>query len=126
MSESVESLLSSDLRIDVEDVAEPPTLLLTWRGKSNQRNPEKVLRPFFERIVEVAKKRSVPVEMRFHELQHFNSSTITSVIDLIEDARKKQVRLIIAYAGAIKWQRVSFDALRVFKKNDGMLELKAS
>lgn len=65
------------------------------------------------------------VEMRFHALEHFNSSTITSVIEFIQDARDKGVRLVIAYNGEINWQRLSFDALRVFTRGDGMLELRS-
>lgn len=126
MTEPLENLRAADLQIDVEDVADSNALRLTWRGKSNERNPEKVLGPFFKRVLDVAAERKVTVEMRFHELQHFNSSTITSVIGLIEAARAKTVRLTLTYSGTTKWQRVSFDALRVFSRGDGLLELRAS
>lgn len=122
----MESLKNADLVIDVEDVAAPPCLRLVWRGRSADRYPGRVLGPFFSSALDEAAGKGAAIEMRFHALEHFNSSTITSVIELIQDARARGVRLVIAYDGAIKWQRLSFDALRVFNKGDGLLELRPS
>lgn len=122
---SVESLKVADLSIEVEEVGAPPGLRLAWRGKSNDRQPSRVLSPFFNQVLDYAAGKALPVEMRFHDLQHFNSSTITAVIELIEDAREKEVKLVLSYDGATRWQRVSFEALKVFRQPDGMLELRA-
>ena len=35
-----------------------------------------------------------------------------------------QVRLVIVYDENLKWQRLSFDALRVFDKSDQLFELR--
>ena len=60
----------------------------------------------------------------FTKLEHFNSSTITSIIQLIQECRAKGVKLVIVFDAAVKWQKLSFDALRVFAKPDGLLELR--
>jgi hypothetical protein len=33
---------------------------------------------------------------------------------------------VIAYDRAVKWQRISFEALGVFDKGDGLLEIQGS
>lgn len=120
----MESLKTADLTIEVEPVAEPHSLRLVWRGRSADRYPGRVLGPFFTAVLDECAATGASVEMRFHALEHFNSSTITSVIEFIQDSRARNVRLVLAYDGAIKWQRLSFDALRVFNKGDGLLELR--
>ena len=124
MAASMEGLKAGDLTIDVGESTAPPAISMTWRGKSNDRFPRRTLGPFFERVLGVAQTRKVPVEMHFTKLEHFNSSTITSVIELIQEARSKQVPLVIHYDGKVTWQKVTFEALRVFVKNDGLLELR--
>lgn len=121
---AMEDLKTADLVIEVREAAEPPTLLLSWRGRSAERYPNRVLGPFFAQALDRAAELGAALEMRFHALEHFNSSTITAVIELIQDARARGVRLVIAYDGSIKWQRLSFDALRVFNRGDALLELR--
>ena len=116
----MENLSSDDLTIEVmgsanEDPAAP--LVLVWRGKSDDRYPGKVL--------EAAGERRCAVEMHFEKLDHFNSSTIAAVIRFIQDARVRGVRLVLVYNQQLKWQKLSFDALRVFAKDD-LLELRAT
>jgi hypothetical protein len=122
----MEGLRFGDLAIDLVENEAPPAIRLDWRGKSNDRFPRKTLGPFFERVLAQAQTRRAPVEMRFNTLEHFNSSTITSVIELIHDARARTVPLVLSYDGKVTWQKVTFEALRVFVKGDGLLELRAS
>jgi hypothetical protein len=44
------------------------------------------------------------------------------VFELIQEARAKSVPLLINYDGKVTWQKVTFEALRVFVKHDGLLE----
>ena len=62
--------------------------------------------------------------MSFAALEHFNSSTVTSVIQLIQEARHRAIRLEVVYDPSRKWQRLSFDALRIFDKADGLFALR--
>jgi hypothetical protein len=118
----VESLRAGDLTIEAICPPPPAPLRLVWRGKSDDRNPQNALAPYFAQVLERAAERGTAVEMRFDELDHFNSSTIGAVIKLIQDARARGVRLVLLYDARVKWQKLSFDALRVFKV-DELLEL---
>lgn len=121
----MDSLTAGDLTIEVaKDRSE--AIRCIWRGRSNDRNPNQALAPYFAQLIAAAGETSVPLEMQFQHLEHFNSSTITSLIRLIQDARAKQVRLVIVYDQNLKWQRLSFDALRVFDKSDQLFELRTS
>lgn len=121
----MENLTAGDLTIELaEDQTE--AIRCTWRGRSNDRNPNDALAPYFSRLLAAANETAVPLEMHFQHLEHFNSSTITSLIRLIQDARAKHVRLVLIYDQNLKWQRLSFDALRVFDKSDNLFELRTS
>jgi hypothetical protein len=116
---SVDALASGDLRIDVAS-ADGGAVVCTWTGKSNDRSPQLVLGPWFETLLAAKPAR---IEMHFEKLDHFNSSTITALIRLIQTARAKSVKLAFVYDPNLKWQRLSFDALRVFDKGDHAFEL---
>jgi hypothetical protein len=119
------SLIVGDLRIEAieDDLAAPVRLL--WKGKSNNRHPGEALAPYFREILTAVNARRVPLELHFEKLEHFNSSTITSIIQLIQDSRARAVKLVLVYDQALKWQKLSFDALRVFARDD-LLELRAA
>jgi hypothetical protein len=119
----MEDLVAGDLKIQVA-VREPATIELLWTGKSNARNPTAVLQPFFANVLAEATEKKHAIELHFEKLEHFNSSTITSIIQLIQDARTRGVKLTILFDHLVKWQKLSFDALRVFAKGDGLLELR--
>lgn len=116
-------LVMSDLRIEEMQADPQLPIRLLWRGRSNERQPAKTLAPYFSDVLAAAASRTVPLEMHFEELEYFNSSTITYLIQLIQDARQKGIRLTLVYDPVRKWQKLSFDALRVFAK-DGLLELR--
>jgi hypothetical protein len=120
----MEDLRSGDLCIAVlppAGAAQPVRLL--WRGKSTERNPGLVLSPFFAKVLELAAKEQAAIEMIFHELEHFNSSTITAVIQFIQNARQQSAKVTVIYNPALKWQKLAFEALRVFSRGDDLLEL---
>ena len=119
----MENFISGSLAIHV--TVGSGALRLDWRGKSNDRQPGKQLSPFFAKASAVAQERHVSIEMHFENLEYFNSSTITSIIQLIQDMRQKKIALVIVFAGNVKWQKLGFDALRIFDKGDQLLSFKA-
>jgi len=119
----MENLIADDLTIEVSEAEAPAPLTLVWKGKSDDRYPGKVLGPYFGRVLARAEERKSSVEMHFEKLDHFNSSTIAAVIRFIQDARQRGVKLVLVYNQQLKWQKLSFDALRVFAKDD-LLELR--
>jgi hypothetical protein len=117
-------LRAGSLVIDVEDRgADGPRVV--WQGKSSDRHPETVLEPFFATLVEECAARGVSMEMRFERLHHFNSSTIGYLIKLIQDMRARTVPLVIYFDHALLWQKLSFEALRVFSK-DKLLQIRGA
>jgi hypothetical protein len=117
-------LQSGDLKIEYIPGTPPGPIQLVWRGKSNDRAPGKFLEPYFFDALDAATSTSGGIEMHFEEIEHFNSSTITAVIRMIEEARRRGVKLSLTYSQTRKWQRISFEPLRVFSA-DGFVELKA-
>jgi hypothetical protein len=119
--------LSNDgLTIEPKDAAGDVGFCLTWKGRSGARTPSELLVPYFRNLLDAAAQRGkVAVEMHFEGLEHFNSSTVAALIHLIQEARGRQVPLVFVYDQALKWQKLSFDALRVFAKSDGLLRLRS-
>lgn len=118
----MESLHAGDLKIDVVEI--DSALRLHWLGMSNERQPEKVLKPFFATVLDGAAGSNKCVELHFENIERFNSSTILCIIQLIQEARKRSIRLEVVYDPSRKWQRLSFDALRIFDKADGLFALR--
>jgi hypothetical protein len=112
----MQTLVSGDLRIECSKSA--GTLVLDWRGRSNDRTPAVTLAPYFRGIYDSAVVENLMVEMHFEHLEHFNSSTITALIQLIQEARTRQLKLALVYKAALKWQKLSFEMLRIFAKDE--------
>jgi hypothetical protein len=120
---SLERLVSNDLIIDPLPSPEDGTIVLQWRGRSTDRQPARAIIPYVTPCLERALHLKVPVRMQFGELEHMNSSTITAIIQIIQEARARGTRLILVYSADKRWQKLGFEALRVFVKDDGLLEL---
>jgi len=118
-------LVVGDLRIEALEDEAAASVQLLWKGRSNHRHPSETLVPYFREVLAAAGARNLPLELHFEQLEHFNSSTITSIIQLIQDSRSRAIKLILVYDQALKWQKLSFDALRVFAR-DHLLELRAA
>jgi hypothetical protein len=121
---SVDDLIAGDLRIAV--VEDAGLVRCDWRGRSVEREADLTLKPFFDRLLERAHEIGALLEMHFEELDYFNSSTIGTLITFIQKARRQKVHLRLVYAGDIKWQSLSFDALRMFERGDQLFELRAA
>jgi hypothetical protein len=120
----MESLAFGDLAIRVAAPEPPAPIELVWTGQSNDRQPRKVLDPFLSGVIDEAAARSVGVESHFEGLEHFNSSTITAIIGFVQRARSRNVRLVLLFDKALRWQKLSFDAIRVLGRGDELLEIR--
>lgn len=99
-------------------------LQVIWRGKSEDPQPARILRPHFRDLIEEAAGRKAPLELHFEELDYLNSSTLVALAQLIRDARARAVRLVMVFDADRKWQKLTLEALRVFVTGDGSLELR--
>ncbi len=119
----MEDLVVGDLTVAVS--TSDAIIICRWTGRSVEREAELALEPFFDNLLEAAgETRSI--DMHFEALAHFNSSTISTLIVFIQAARRKKVPLTLHYDESLKWQRLSFDALRMFQRNDELFSLTAT
>jgi hypothetical protein len=119
----MDNFVAGDLTLAF-NAARTDAIELTWLGRSNDRNPDKLLNPYWQITLAEAAQRTLPIELHFQKLQHFNSSTITVIIQFIQEARRRAARLVVVYDQAIKWQKLSFDAMRVFV-TDELFQLRS-
>jgi len=96
---------------------------LDWTGRSSHRDPARILASFFGDALDRAAPGGV-IEMHFEKLEHFNSSTISALIGFVRAARKSDIALKLFFDPEQKWQLLSFEALRVFEKPDGLFRLQ--
>ena len=102
----------------------PGALRVDWTGRSNERDPQRVLAPIFDEALARAALAEAPIEMHFEKLEQFNSSTITALIGFVRHAHAEGVPLTLVFDPSLRWQALSFEALRVFERPDGLLTLK--
>jgi hypothetical protein len=121
----VQDLDAGDLKIAVQAGADHGPIQLHWTGKSNDRQPARVLSPYLRNVLEHAAAAGRSVEMHFERIVHFNSSTISALIEFILDAKGKGVGLDIVYDGNLKWQRLSFDTLKKVTAKDSAIQLRS-
>lgn len=106
----MEDLNAGELQIKCEAPA-PSSLALRMRGKSTSREPAKILMPYLTRCLEAVGKNGT-VAVHFEQLDHFNSSTIAAIVQFINAAQDKSTHVELHYDGALRWQALSFDALK--------------
>jgi hypothetical protein len=96
---------------------------LFWRGKSNDRHPARTVVPYVTEVLAGAQAEQALVRLHFETIEHMNSSTITAIIQIIQDARTRRTQLVIVFDPSKNWQKLSFEALSVFVKDDGLLRI---
>jgi hypothetical protein len=119
----MDSLRLPELAIEV---VQTPELVYecTWRGKSSDRNPAESLQLWLDVLLATVIDRHGSIEMHFEHIEHFNSSTIGLLIRLIQNCRAKRAKLVMVYNNALRWQSLSFDALKVFVMKDDLFLLR--
>lgn len=118
-------LVFGELTIEPRQPTPGGPLDLFWRGKSNDRHPARTVVPYVTEALAIAKAEQAVVSLHFETVEHMNSSTITAIIQIIQEARTRATPLVIVFDGSKTWQRLSFEALTIFAKDDGMLRFVA-
>lgn len=96
---------------------------LYWRGRSVARKPEEALAPFLSNLLSEAQRAGAGVEMHFETLEFFNSSTVSVLVQFLHNARRAGVHLSFIYLPSVRWQKLSFEALRVFEQLDQTVQV---
>ncbi len=100
-------------------------VVVTWRGRSIAREPGQFLLPILTRVVEQGERANKRVLLDFRALEYLNSSTITPVIRILEQARRGTTQLTVVYKTELKWQALSFSALYLFQSLDGRVKVES-
>lgn len=96
----------------------PDSLRLDWRGRSAFRRPEEIFGPYLDAVLVRARDRSADIEMHFEDLDYLNSSTVAVLVRFLRQVRGEGLGISFMYRANVRWQRLSFDALRVFQHLD--------
>jgi hypothetical protein len=114
-------LVFGELTIEPRQEAQGGAVDLFWRGKSNDRHPARTVVPYVVEVLAFADQ--APVRLHFETIEHMNSSTIAAIIQIIQEAKARATPLVLVFDASKTWLKLSFEALGVFAKDDGMLRL---
>jgi hypothetical protein len=103
---------------------EPAAIHVVWKGRSTARDPAEFLIPILTRALNRATELKGPLNLDFRAIEYFNSSTITPVVRLIEEAKRRGASLVIHYDKNLRWQELSFSALQVFHTGDERIRIQ--
>ena len=116
-----ETFTNSTLSLIVSE--EPATISVVWKGRSTSRDPAEFLIPILTRALDRASEIKRPLTLDFCGIEYFNSSTITPVVRLIEEAKRRGASLVVRYDKKLRWQELSFSALQVFHTGDERIRI---
>jgi hypothetical protein len=85
--------------------------LLYFTGRSMSRHPALIMGPMWSQVLQVAREGGRAIELDFVRIEHFNSSTISALVQFINESRAAGVKIVIRYDATLKWQALSFNAL---------------
>jgi hypothetical protein len=97
---------------------------VSWIGKSTAREPGTFLSPILTDVLKQSKAANAAISMDFRQLEYMNSSTITPVIRMLNEAKRGDTRVAILYQDKLRWQELSFSALRIFQTDDKRIEIR--
>lgn len=117
-----ESFANNLLTIEVQDKKDVIVASLT--GKSVDRNPGKFITPILVNLLRRHNDLRKRIVLDFRKLDYMNSSTITPIIKILERAKKGTARVTVLYKRILKWQDLSFSALKIFQTKDKRVEIK--
>ncbi len=89
----------------------PGCLRLDWLGRSDGGSPAEILVPFFDAALAEASLGKCSLDMHFEALEHFNSATFATLIQLMYSSGKAKVPLRMFYDARRGWQALAFEGL---------------
>lgn len=110
------------LRIDVTET--DLAVCLEWRGKSNDRQPERALAPLLLRSLERCADEGRELVLDFHAVEYLNPATFTPLVQMLEQATRGLQRVRVVYSRERPWQALGFSALEAFETADGRVSVQ--
>lgn len=107
----MDSLTLGALKIELKQ--ETNTTVMHFKGRSEIRDPNVTLKPYFKNIAD-----QVQGELRldFTGLEYMNSSIVSSLLMFIKELNNQAVVTNLFYKKDLKWQLASFKALETISK----------
>ena len=96
---------------------------LDWFGRCDVRAPAAFLQPYLATILDEARESHASVEMHFEAILFLNSSTVGVLLQFLQSARQHRVPLRYSYEPQLRWQKLCFEALRVFEGADELVRV---
>lgn len=118
---TLSNLTEKDLAIEVSESGEE--VRLTWRGKSNDREPGRYLMPMLANALTHSSQAQKRLALDFTGLDYMNSSTFAPIVKMLDEAARLHGRVVLEFSQSRKWQAMSFSALKAFETPDGRVQL---
>jgi len=110
--------------LTLEKIVGDTSITIRFIGKSNERNPSKFISPILSDVLHQSDSGNKEIILDFKELEYMNSSTITPILKILDKAtREKNYRIAIVYRQSLKWQDLSFSALKIFELKDNKIKI---
>ncbi len=110
--------------LTLEKIVGDTSITIRFIGKSNERNPSKFISPILSDVLHQSDSGNKEIVLDFKELEYMNSSTITPILKVLDKAtREKNYRITIVYRQSLKWQDLSFSALKIFELKDNKIKI---
>lgn len=110
--------------LTLEKIAGDTSITIRFIGKSNERNPSKFISPILSDVLHQSDSGNKEIVLDFKELEYMNSSTITPILKILDKAtRDINYRITIVYRQSLKWQDLSFSALKIFELKDNKIKI---
>lgn len=116
-----ENTLYTNNSLSIEWKDSEDAVRLVWTGKSSDRTPGKFILPILNEALEKAGKKTIAVN--FVDLEYMNSSTVSPLVKMLASAKNANQTVTLEYNKGLKWQELSFTALRVFETADKRIQI---
>ncbi|MBI5497751.1 MAG: hypothetical protein HY904_22280 [Deltaproteobacteria bacterium] len=113
--------IENSLRIEQDE--NDSEVRLTWTGRSTEREPARFLTPILDGALQRSRAEARPLVLDFRSIEYMNSSTFTPLVVALEQARSEGGNVRLLFRSNLKWQNLSFSALRIFETLDKRIEL---
>ncbi len=110
------------LTLEVEHTTDQ--VMVRWRGKSTSREPSEFILPILTRALDDCVQESKRLVIDFRGVEYLNSSSITPIIRVLELVKRGRGSASVVYSRDLKWQALSFTALKVFHTSDQRIDIQ--
>lgn len=110
--------------LTLEKIVDESSITIRFIGRSNERNPSKFIYPILSDALDQSAHSNKDIILDFMDLEYMNSSTITPILKILDKVRcEEKYRVTIVYRQSLRWQDLSFSALKIFQSRDNRIRI---